>query len=121
LRLKTKKYKKVYTFAFKRPLPKIPKSYTLYLGVNELVKNRIYLDNCCLNRPYDDLDNLNVQLEAEAKLFIQIEAERFVMLMQKETFDYTKWQENLFEDMTIEEIYNDAAKLRNENKNAHLM
>jgi hypothetical protein len=45
-----------------------------------------------------------------------IEAERFIMLMQKETFDYTKWQENLFEDMTIEEIYNNAAKLRNENK-----
>jgi hypothetical protein len=45
-----------------------------------------------------------------------IEAERFIMLIQKETFDYTKWQENLFEDMTIEEIYNNAAKLRNENK-----
>ena len=35
---------------------------------------------------------------------------------QKETFDYTKWQENLFEDMTIEEIYNNAAELRNKNK-----
>jgi hypothetical protein len=45
-----------------------------------------------------------------------IEAERFIMLIQKETFDYTKWQENLFEDMTIEEIYNNAAKLRDENK-----
>jgi hypothetical protein len=45
-----------------------------------------------------------------------IETERFVMLLQKETFDYTKWQENLFEDMTIDEIYNNAAKLRNENK-----
>ena len=45
-----------------------------------------------------------------------IDAERFVMLMQKETFDYTKWQENLFEDMTIDEIYNNAAKLREDNK-----
>ena len=45
-----------------------------------------------------------------------VEAERFVMLIQKETFDYTKWQENLFEDMTIEEIYNNAAELRNRNK-----
>jgi hypothetical protein len=45
-----------------------------------------------------------------------IETERFVMLLQKETFDYTKWQENLFEDMTIEDIYTNAAKLRNENK-----
>jgi hypothetical protein len=45
-----------------------------------------------------------------------IEAEQFVMLIQKETFDYTKWQEDLFEDMTIEEIYNNAARLREENK-----
>jgi hypothetical protein len=45
-----------------------------------------------------------------------IEAERFIMLIQKEPFDYTKWQENLFEDMSIDEIYNNAAKLRNENK-----
>jgi hypothetical protein len=45
-----------------------------------------------------------------------VETERFVMLMQKDTFDYTKWQENLLEDMTIDEIYNNAAKLRNENK-----
>jgi hypothetical protein len=45
-----------------------------------------------------------------------VEAERFVMLVQKETFDYTKWQENLFEDMTIEEIYRNAAKLRSDTK-----
>jgi hypothetical protein len=45
-----------------------------------------------------------------------IESERFIMLIQKETFDYTKWQENLFEDMTIEEIYTNAAKSREENE-----
>ena len=32
---------------------------------------RIYLDNCCYNRPYDDLSQLTVSLEAQAKLFIQ--------------------------------------------------
>ena len=42
-----------------------------------------------------------------------IETERFVMLLQKDAFDYTKWQENLFEEMTIDEIYNNAAALRN--------
>jgi hypothetical protein len=45
-----------------------------------------------------------------------VEAERFVMLIQKEPFDYTKWQENLFKDMTIDEIYNNAAELRKKNK-----
>jgi len=45
-----------------------------------------------------------------------VEAERFVMLIQKEPFDYTRWQENLFKDMTIDEIYNNAAELRQKNK-----
>jgi predicted nucleic acid-binding protein len=31
----------------------------------------IYLDNCCYNRPYDDLSSITVYLEAEAKLTIQ--------------------------------------------------
>ena len=34
-------------------------------------KTRVYLDNCCFNRPYDDLDYINVRLEAEAKIHIQ--------------------------------------------------
>ena len=38
-----------------------------------MIKNRIYLDNCCFNRPYDDQTNLNVHLEAQAKIFIQNE------------------------------------------------
>jgi predicted nucleic acid-binding protein len=41
--------------------------------VIKLIKNRIYLDNCCFNRPYDNQANLNVRLEAEAKIFIQDE------------------------------------------------
>ncbi|MDR2575312.1 MAG: hypothetical protein LBC52_02595 [Treponema sp.] len=45
-----------------------------------------------------------------------VEAERFVMLIQKDPFDYTKWQENLFKDMSIDEIYNNAAELRQKNK-----
>jgi hypothetical protein len=46
-----------------------------------------------------------------------VDAERFVMLMNREASDYTKWQENLFEGMTIEEIYTAAADLRNKMKN----
>ena len=34
-------------------------------------KIKIYLDNCCFNRPYDDQGNLVIFLETEAKLFIQ--------------------------------------------------
>lgn len=32
---------------------------------------RIYLDNCCFNRPYDDQSSLPVYLETQAKLHIQ--------------------------------------------------
>jgi hypothetical protein len=41
-----------------------------------------------------------------------VEAERFIMLIQQEPFDYTKWQENLFEELGIEEISQRAANLR---------
>ena len=32
---------------------------------------RIYLDNCCFNRPFDDQSRLRIRLESEAKLAIQ--------------------------------------------------
>ena len=32
---------------------------------------RIYLDNCCYNRPYDDQSQIKVFLETQAKLHIQ--------------------------------------------------
>ena len=32
---------------------------------------RVYLDNCCYNRPFDEQDQLSVRLETEAKLYIQ--------------------------------------------------
>jgi predicted nucleic acid-binding protein len=34
---------------------------------------RIYLDNCCFNRPFDDQTQIKIRLETEAKLFIQKE------------------------------------------------
>jgi predicted nucleic acid-binding protein len=35
------------------------------------MKHRIYLDNCCFNRPYDDQTQLRIYLETQAKLYIQ--------------------------------------------------
>lgn len=32
---------------------------------------RVYLDNCCYNRPYDDQTQLRISLEAQAKMEIQ--------------------------------------------------
>ena len=36
---------------------------------------RIYLDNCCFNRPFDDQSQLRIRLESEAKLKIQEEVQ----------------------------------------------
>lgn len=43
---------------------------------------KIYLDNCCFNRPFDDQAQLRIRLEAEAKLAIQdgIRAGHFVLI-----------------------------------------
>ncbi|GHT62652.1 hypothetical protein AGMMS50239_16540 [Bacteroidia bacterium] len=35
------------------------------------MKYRIYLDNCCFNRPYDDQTQLGISIETLAKLHIQ--------------------------------------------------
>ena len=32
---------------------------------------RVYLDNCCYNRPYDDQSYMRIHLETQAKLYIQ--------------------------------------------------
>ena len=33
---------------------------------------KIYLDNCCYNRPYDDQNYLPISLETQAKLLVQL-------------------------------------------------
>lgn len=42
-----------------------------------------------------------------------VNAEKFISLIIGDTFDYTKWQINLFEGMSVEEISNEAMKLYN--------
>ena len=32
---------------------------------------KIYLDNCCFNRPFDDQTQIKIHLETQAKLYIQ--------------------------------------------------
>ena len=35
------------------------------------MKLKLYLDNCCFNRPFDSSKNAKMELEIDAKLFIQ--------------------------------------------------
>ena len=41
-----------------------------------------------------------------------VELEKFISLIQLEKFDYTKWRENLFSDLSGEEISKRAMKNR---------
>lgn len=44
-----------------------------------------------------------------------VELEKFISLIQLEKFDYTKWRQNLFSDLSGEEISKMAMKNRLEN------
>ncbi|MDR2167328.1 MAG: hypothetical protein LBE35_05700 [Clostridiales bacterium] len=44
--------------------------------------------------------------------FGHIQTERFIALMSKDSFDYTKWQENLYEGMSVEELSGRAMENR---------
>ena len=44
-----------------------------------------------------------------------VEAERFIALIQREPFDYTKWRQDMDEDVRIEEISRKAMALRHKN------
>jgi hypothetical protein len=41
-----------------------------------------------------------------------VEAERFIALIQREPFDYTKWRQGMDEDLSIKEISKKAMALR---------
>ena len=43
----------------------------MVVGERSVSTYRVYLDNCCFNRPYDDQSYLTTYLEAETKLFVQ--------------------------------------------------
>ena len=58
---------------------------------------KIYLDNCCFNRPFDDQTQIKIHLETQAKLYIQAKIQEF--------FDYTKWREsNLDEGLNVRQL-----------------
>jgi len=44
---------------------------TKYEEIILMNKIRVYPDNCCFNRPYDNQDKLSIKLETIAKIRIQ--------------------------------------------------
>ncbi len=37
-----------------------------------------------------------------------VEAEKFISLIRKEPFDYTEWQKTLWEDKSVDDLFNAA-------------
>lgn len=61
---------------------------------------RVYLDNCCYNRPFADQDQLKVRLETVTKLAVQL----MMATEMKDRFDYTEWQKGLFKGETVRSL-----------------
>ena len=51
-------------------------------------------------------EGMRILLEGLGK----VDAERFISLIIKEPFDYTNWQKDLFSDMNVRELSNNAMK-----------
>ena len=45
-----------------------------------------------------------------------VEAERFVALIQRDLFDYTKWRQSIPEEESLESLNEKAMRLRKENR-----
>ena len=41
-----------------------------------------------------------------------VEAEKFISIIQRDKFDYTKWRQNLYEGLTVKELSEKAMRLR---------
>lgn len=62
---------------------------------------RVYLDNCCFNRPYDDQRDILVHIETEAKLVIQqMIKNKALELVWSDVLDYEN-NDNPFEERRI--------------------
>ena len=46
----------------------------------------------------------------------KVNAERFITLISKEPFDYTKWREDLYKDMDVDELSKKAMDFVNSKK-----
>lgn len=47
-----------------------------------------------------------------ARYLGDVEAERFIALIQRERFDYTKWRQNMNESLSVEKLSESAMVLR---------
>jgi predicted nucleic acid-binding protein len=70
----------------------------MYAQIEGFMKMRVYLDNCCFNRPFDDQTQVRIRLETESKLEIQQRIkDKIIELAWSYVLDYEN-QANPFEE-----------------------
>lgn len=57
-----------------------------------------------------DMDLVTRGMQVLAEQLGIIEAETFISIIKNDKFDYTKWREDKFEDLTLEELNTQAAE-----------
>ena len=40
-----------------------------------------------------------------------VDTERFISMVKRDTFDYTEWRRGLWNDMSIEEVFEEASSI----------
>ena len=53
---------------------------------------------------------INTGFESIFSTLGMVDAERFIMLLKRDQFDYTEWQKNLWPDETVESLSEKAQK-----------
>jgi hypothetical protein len=65
----------------------------------------------------NDASLISAGMRLLIKRFGNVDAEKFISLILREPFDYTKWRrKNLFADMSVEEISGLAMKLHKQTR-----
>jgi predicted nucleic acid-binding protein len=79
----------------------------------ETTKPIVYLDNCCYNRPFDDQNQLRIELETKAKLHIQKQVVDGALSLTISFMSVTENNDNPFEDkrIPISEFFSNATSL----------
>ncbi|MCL2048080.1 MAG: hypothetical protein FWG87_05065 [Defluviitaleaceae bacterium] len=83
-------------------------------------KPRIYLDNCCYGRPFDNQKDIKIQEETQAKMFIQALIKYGVLELVYSTITVKELSDSPFEDTSLsilEFIESNATFLIGELKN----
>ena len=57
-----------------------------------------------------DSEIINTGFESIFSTLGMVDAERFIMLLKRDKFDYTEWQINLWPDETVESLSEKAQK-----------